>query len=164
MKKAVLFPSFLLICALFAPLAASAQVVVPQAIQQAASASVGSAPSVLPQPVVAAAPVLSADQIAAKIADAKKLLKANSPVSSFNTVTLATLDAQTSQIHLLTLQKESFLQRGAQLFGTTSLGHLARVEVERANGVNTAVTVTDSTTNRQLLPLVVQYPIEKNGQ
>jgi hypothetical protein len=38
-----------------------------------------------------------------------------------------------------------------------------RVRVLRANGVNTAVRVTDSATDRALLPLVVQFPIEKKG-
>src|SRR5439155_9525366 len=33
----------------------------------------------------------------------------------------------------------------------------------RPNGVNTAVTVIDTTTGSTLLPLVVAYPIERNG-
>ena len=38
-----------------------------------------------------------------------------------------------------------------------------RVHVVRANGVNTAVTVTDESTGRSLIPLLVQFPIVKGG-
>jgi hypothetical protein len=84
------------------------------------------------------------------------------PLSSNSFVTLAALDTTTSQIHLITLPKDLFLSRGAEATVTTHLGTTARLRVVRANGVNTAVTIFDSA-GRSLTPLVVQYPIERNG-
>ena len=45
---------------------------------------------------------------------------------------------------------------------TSSLGFPLSVRVVRANGVNTAVAIFDAQ-GRSLVPLVVQYPIEKGG-
>ena len=45
---------------------------------------------------------------------------------------------------------------------TSSLGVPLSVRVVRANGVNTAVAIFDAQ-GRSLVPLVVQYPIEKGG-
>ena len=78
------------------------------------------------------------------------------------TVTLAALDPETSQIHLLTLPKETFLTKGAELPLTTSLELNVRLRILRANGVNTAVTIFDSA-GRSLTPLIVEYPIERGG-
>src|SRR5207237_3799291 len=52
---------------------------------------------------------------------------------------------------------------GADLAATTQLGRSVRLHVIRANGVNTAVTVADTVTGHQFLPLVVQFPIVKGG-
>ena len=84
------------------------------------------------------------------------------PLSSLYFVTLSVMDTATSQMHLITLPKDVFLKKGAEATVTTSLGMTARLRVIRANGVNTAVTVFDSA-GRSLVPLVVQYPIERNG-
>ncbi|MBD0325487.1 MAG: hypothetical protein ICV68_03600, partial [Pyrinomonadaceae bacterium] len=46
----------------------------------------------------------------------------------------------------------------------TSEGTPARVTIVRANGVNTAVQVFDAANNRQLVPLVVQYPIVRDSE
>jgi hypothetical protein len=81
---------------------------------------------------------------------------------SLYTVTLAALDSETSQVHLLTLPKETFLTKGAELPLVTSLGRSVQLRILRANGVNTAVTIFDST-GRSLVPLIVEYPIERNG-
>ncbi|OLE52258.1 MAG: hypothetical protein AUG51_18965 [Acidobacteria bacterium 13_1_20CM_3_53_8] len=154
-----MFPSLALIFAL-APLAARAQGTNSLENSQVASVTAVAPPVINAQPVSA----LSTDELSARIADAKKLLKANAASTSLDSVTLAMLDAQTAQFQLLNLTKEVYLQRGAEAIAQTSLGHTARVSIERANGVNTAVTVYDTTLNRQLLPLVVQYPIERQGK
>ena len=44
----------------------------------------------------------------------------------------------------------------------SSLGTTLNVRVLRANGVNTAVAIFDSQ-GRALVPLVVEFPIEKRG-
>jgi hypothetical protein len=103
----------------------------------------------------------------ARILEAQRLLKSR-PVQTalttpgFYTVTLAALDPENSQIHLLTLPKETFLTRGALIPSVTSLGRSVQLSILRANGVNTAVTITDAT-GRSLTPLVVEFPIERNG-
>jgi hypothetical protein len=82
---------------------------------------------------------------------------------SIDFVTIAALDTVTSRIHYVTLPKVLFLQKGAEANITTSEGTLIKLGVIRANGVNTAVTIFD-TTGRSLAPLVVQYPIERGGR
>jgi hypothetical protein len=77
-------------------------------------------------------------------------------------VTLAVLDDKSSQIHLLSIPKETFLSKWSEMNLTTSLGTNVQLRIIRANGVNTAVTVFDSA-GRSLVPLVVEYPIERNG-
>src|SRR6185369_16462369 len=51
---------------------------------------------------------------------------------------------------------------GAEVSGISTMGLPVQVRIVRANGVNTAVTVFDAK-NRSLLPLVVEFPIERRG-
>jgi hypothetical protein len=110
---------------------------------------------------------LSAQKARARILEAQRLLKSR-PVQtsitapSLYSVTVAALDPETSKIHLLTLSKDTFLTRGAETSLTTSLGTPVQFRVLRANGVNTAVTIFDPT-GKSLTPLVVEFPIERNG-
>ncbi len=106
--------------------------------------------------------VLLPAEIAQKIAEAKQLLRARSAISA-TLVTLAALDTETSQINLFSLLKDSFLIVGSDLEATTQLGRSVRLRVINANGVNTSVSVKDATSGKQLVPLVVQYPIVKDG-
>ena len=103
-----------------------------------------------------------ANKVRARIAEAKRLL-AEQPVVGTDSVRLAAEDPQTFRIHSLTLTKDTFLTKGAEATVTTSLGSTVRLSVIRANGVNTAVQILDSATGRQLAPLVVQYPIVRDG-
>ena len=108
---------------------------------------------------------LSASYIATRIAEAKRVLNTRSDSSSVarDSVTLAVLDADTSQTSIFSLPKDEFLIKGADLVATTQSGRTVRVQVVRANGVNTAVTVSDAATGHSLVPLTVEYPIVKNG-
>jgi len=109
---------------------------------------------------------LSAAQIGQEIAEAKQLLRSQPSMTGSApraSVTLATLDPETSQINLLSVPKDSFLVKGARLPATTQLGRSVQVNVISVNGVNTAVTVTDTATGRSFFPLVVKYPIVKGG-
>jgi hypothetical protein len=167
MKLRVLFPSLLLLC-VFAHVPAQAQSTLPTLEHETTAASVASSSSDFTQPALALHPV-SLDETAGRIAEATGLLKTRSAGTPrtkeiFKFVTLAALDNETGAIHLLPLSKELFLTRNAEINALTSLGHLARVEILRANGVNTAVTILDTETGRQLVPLVVEYPIEKSGE
>jgi hypothetical protein len=81
---------------------------------------------------------------------------------SIEFVTLAALDRHTSKTHLVSFSKQTFLTKGAELTMTSSLGTPLTIRVVRANGVNTALTVFTNT-GESLVPLLVEYPIERNG-
>jgi len=106
---------------------------------------------------------LSSAQVTREIADATKLLKSHQTPMNIDVVTMAALDPETSEINVFSVSKDSFLVKGANLQATTQLGRSVRLNVISANGVNTAVTVTDIATGRTLVPLVVEYPIVKAG-
>jgi hypothetical protein len=110
---------------------------------------------------------LSLNRIRARVNEAQRLMKVRPlptamAVPSIEYVTLAALLPETSEIHLIRILKPTFLNKGATISSTSSLGLPVEVRVLRANGVNTAVTVFDQK-NRSLLPLVVEFPIERRG-
>ncbi len=110
---------------------------------------------------------LSPQVIQSRISEAERLLRSR-PVPTAMTlpaidlVTLAALDRTTSRIHLVTLFKETFLTKGAEVTMTSSFGTPINIRILRANGVNTAVAMFDPQ-GQSLVPLVVQYPIERGG-
>ncbi|HEY3104174.1 MAG TPA: hypothetical protein VGJ69_11310 [Pyrinomonadaceae bacterium] len=109
---------------------------------------------------------LSSSQLLEKIAEAKQIMKSQPALTnaeSGTAVTLAALDPETSQIHLLTVAKDTFLTSGANLLLRSQLGRMLRLLVVNPNGVNTAVTVADPSSGQRLLPLTVRYPIERDG-
>jgi hypothetical protein len=106
---------------------------------------------------------LSADQLRASLTQARQMLKSGADVSNGQTVTLAVFDPATSKIHLLNIDKDAFLTKDADLTVTSHEGRSLRVRVVRANGVNTAVTVKDSSNGAGLVPLMVAYPIVRGG-
>jgi hypothetical protein len=169
MKLRTLFPSLLLLC-VFASPAAQAQSTNFAAIQEAATET-ATASQVGPHPASLASEkginFLGSDAV--RIARATELLRvaaARTPRTkeSLKTVTLAVQDSATQAVGLLTLSKELFLTKGARELAQTSLGNAVEVAIMRANGVNTAVRVQDAATGRELIPLVVEYPIEKGGE
>jgi hypothetical protein len=158
MKIRVLFPLLLLLCAV-APVFA-----------QTVNHSATDEPLPLAQHANAAqtrAIALSVKALNSQLEEAQALLKehaASVAEASSEFVTLAALDKTDARIHLLSLQKELFLKRGTEIEAITSAGAPARVTIVRANGVNTAVQIFDTENNRQLVPLVVQYPILRDGE
>lgn len=107
------------------------------------------------------------NRIRARINEAERLMKVRTvPTSmsaqSLDYVTLAALLTETSQIHLIRLSKQTFLTKGSELSLTTSQGLPVTLRILRANGVNTAVTIFDDK-NRSLVPLVVEFPIERRS-
>ena len=109
---------------------------------------------------------LSPQMIRSRIAEAERLFKSRpKPVGllpSIQFVTLAILDRRSNRIHQLTLAKETFLTKGAEVTMSTSSGMIVSLKIIRANGVNTAVTAFDDT-GYSLTPLLVEFPIEKRG-
>ena len=118
------------------------------------------------------APTLAVNKARTRIDEAQRLFKTRlvptalgSPLNRSSLlafVTLAALDHESSQIHLITLPKQTFLTKDAEPMLTTSLGKVVRLRIVRPNYVNTAVIVADLE-GRQLTPLLVEYPIEKQG-
>jgi hypothetical protein len=127
-----------------------------------------SVPTVAPAPVVPLQPVhpLAVSKYRARVAEAQRLLKSRlsltSMTPSLSFVTIAALDQDSSKIHQLSVSKETFLKRGAEMVLSSSEGMNLRLQILRPNYVNTAIVVSDLT-GRQLTPLVVAYPIEKFG-
>lgn len=110
---------------------------------------------------------LSPHRLRSRINEAERLMKIR-PVQtallspSLDYVTIAALLPETSQIHLIRIAKQTFLTKGSEVSATTSLLLPVSVRIVRANGVNTAVTVFDEK-NRSLLPLAIEFPIERKG-
>ncbi|HEV2911881.1 MAG TPA: hypothetical protein VGX92_01075 [Pyrinomonadaceae bacterium] len=98
-------------------------------------------------------------QIHARIAEAKKMLARQGEPAS-DDVRIAAADPASPELHSLTLPKEVFLKKDAEVTVNIARDRTARVRVVRANGVNTAVTIFDDK-GRNLAPLVVQYPIRR---
>ena len=109
-----------------------------------------------PQPLTAA-------DLRMKLGEARELLKSNVNLTGGNKVVLAVLDRETSTIDLVSMPKESFLTRGLTFATTSQAGRAMNVTIVRANGVNTAVRVTDPAKGIELTPLTVAFPIVKGG-
>src|SRR5207237_8825657 len=108
----------------------------------------------------------SPNRLGSRISEAQRLMRARplptamTPSPEF--VTIAALLPETSQIHLIRVTKQRFLTKGSELSAVSTMGLPVQLRIVRANGVNTAVTIFDDK-NRSLLPLVVEFPIERRG-
>lgn len=106
--------------------------------------------------------------IQARISEAQRMLKTRPmatamSVPSIQIVTVAALDRETARTHFITLSKETFLKKGAELNTITSEGTNVNLKILRANGVNTALTIFTAD-GKSLAPLTIQYPIERGGR
>ncbi|HWS89400.1 MAG TPA: hypothetical protein VN282_20670 [Pyrinomonadaceae bacterium] len=149
------------------PVGAGQQVTTP------APTATPAAQTVAPQYVPPAVPLQPAhppslSKFRERVGEAQKLLKTRLTLTSAtpNTafVTLAASEEGSSKIHTLSLPKETFLKRGADVVLTTAQGLNVRLQIIRPNYVNTAVVISEAATGKQLTPLVVEYPIEKFGR
>ncbi|HEY6804461.1 MAG TPA: hypothetical protein VI306_12865 [Pyrinomonadaceae bacterium] len=107
--------------------------------------------------------------IQSRINEAQRMLKSKpmntalaTTTPSIDFVTIAAFDRQTARTHLVTVSKQTFLTKGAEMNMTTSLGTPVTIRVIRANGVNTALTIFN-TQGQSFVPLLIEYPIEHNG-
>ncbi|MCP9495827.1 MAG: hypothetical protein MSG64_15370 [Pyrinomonadaceae bacterium MAG19_C2-C3] len=124
-----------------------------------------------PLPFIALKPLkpIAPNKIDEHTQEAKRVLRGRVQLTSLAAtpnlyfVTLAALDPDSSQVHTLSIPKSSFLKRGMEIPLTTVQGMNVRVRVLRPNYVNTAIAIFDLS-GRQLMPLVVEYPIEKFGR
>jgi len=113
---------------------------------------------------------LSFSEIKGKIAEAKRELQSRpmtiaseDPRLQTNWVRIAFMDPQTSKIDFVSLGKDVYLHTGAVNQAFSTGGKSVTVRTIRANGVNTPIQVIDSA-GTALLPLMVQYPVEKGGR
>jgi hypothetical protein len=109
---------------------------------------------------------ISPNRLRMRISEAQRLMKSRplptAMTPSLEYVTLAALLPETSQIHLIRINKQTFLSKGSEVSTVSTAGLPVQVRIVRANGVNTAVTVFDDK-NRSLSPLLVEFPIERRG-
>jgi hypothetical protein len=103
----------------------------------------------------------AAERLRGRINEAKRELK-KLPADSLDDVTLAVADPS-GDVRTLRATKEEFLQKGGEFTAVSSTGEPLKVSVVRPNYVNTAVRVTDAK-GRELQPLVVRYPVEREGK
>lgn len=132
-----------------------------------APTSASTAPAELPKTSTVPVTHLTPSMIQARISEARRLLKTRPLATSLSTpsiefVTIAALDRENAKTHLITITKESFLTKGAEINTISSLGTNVSVKVLRANGVNTALTIF-TPAGQSLVPLTIEYPIERNG-
>jgi hypothetical protein len=112
---------------------------------------------------------LTPSVIQTRISEAKRMLRTRPVTTALTTtpsiefVTVAAFDRETSKTHFVSMSKETFLTKGAELNTVSSLGTIVNVKIVRANGVNTALTIV-TPEGKALAPLTVEYPIEKGGK
>jgi hypothetical protein len=148
-------------------------------IEMRAQESTAVRPRVVTAP---AAPVIEADSqkkitgpitnltpsvISSRISEAQRMFKTRPKptalVPSIEFVTVAALDRETARTHFITLSKQTFLTKGAELSTVTSEGAPVNLRIIRANGVNTALTIF-TPDGKSLTPLTIEYPIERGGK
>lgn len=111
---------------------------------------------------------LTPSLISGRITEARRMLKTKPmatamSVPSIQLVTVAALDRDTARTHFITLSKQTFLTKGAEVNTVTSEGTNVNLKILRANGVNTALTIFTAE-GKALAPLTVEYPIERGGK
>ncbi len=102
---------------------------------------------------------LSASRIQELLAQSRQSLTTASNTDVF----LSAYDTNTSRMQVVSLNKDSFLIKGGEYVLKSDGGENLRVRIVRPNGVNTSVTVTNTQTGKSMYPLMVRYPIERDG-
>jgi hypothetical protein len=120
----------------------------------------------------AASPIrnLSFSQMKSKIAEAKRQLQSRPLATALvegtvptDYVRVAFQDSKSNHIDYFVLSKEAFLSTESEKLISSENGRQLRVRTIRGNGVNTPIVVTDDSGTAQL-PLMVQYPVVRNGR
>jgi hypothetical protein len=113
---------------------------------------------------------LSFKLIKSKLEEAKRQMMARpaqtAMTDSFLTtdvIRIAFYDYTTAKVDYLVTTKSAFLQTDTDINTISSSGKLFNIRTVRANGVNTPIMIIDQL-NLAHLPLLVQYPVEKNGR
>jgi hypothetical protein len=155
-----------------APVAQDPQPQKPGPLSQPAEASPvnPSLPVIEAEPKKISGPIthLTPSLIQGRISEARRMLKTKPmatamSVPSIQFVTVAALDRDTARTHFITLSKQTFLTKGAEVNTITSEGTNVNLKILRANGVNTALTIFTSE-GKALAPLTIEYAIERGGK
>jgi len=112
--------------------------------------------------------VLTPSVVQGRISEARRMLKTRPvptamSVPTIDFVNIAALDRDTARTHFITISKESFLTKGNVVNAISSEGVSVTINIVRANGVNTALTIF-TPEGKSLAPLTIQYPIERGGK
>ncbi|HEY0461951.1 MAG TPA: hypothetical protein VGC97_22655 [Pyrinomonadaceae bacterium] len=113
---------------------------------------------------------MSFGQIKAKLEEAKREMITR-PITiadtdgtfTTNSVRIAFYDFDAKRLDYVMMPKDSFLTKDGEFFVTSAANKSLKVKIVRPNGVNTPVIISDYT-NKVHLPLMVQYPVERNGR
>ena len=113
---------------------------------------------------------MSFGQIKNKIAEAKRVMQSKplqtasqDPAVATSLVRIAFYDWKSQGIDFVVVNKDTFLSIATDTQTVSSNGKPITLHTIRANGVNTPITLTDDS-GQTKLPLLVQYPVEKNGK
>ena len=111
---------------------------------------------------------LTPSVISSRISEAQRMFKTRPKptamtIGQIDFVTIAALDRDAARTHFITVLKKTFLTKGAEIVTTTSEGTNVTVNIVRANGVNTAMTIV-TPDGKTLTPLTIEYPIERGGK
>lgn len=132
---------------------------------------VGDTPNPTPVPSTnLSTQVLSFGQIKARLEEAKRAMSAR-PITiadtdgtfTTNSVRIAFYDWDTKKLDYIVMPKESFLTKNGEFFVTSESRKSFKINIVRPNGVNTPVVISDFT-NKNHLPMMVQYPVERGGK
>src|SRR5688572_6648459 len=143
------------------------RIVTPGAVNPNLPAPPQAAAAETPKSVAAPLTYLTPSLIQTRISEARRMLKTRPVTTALSTpsiefVTIAALERESSKTHLITISKQMFLTKGAEINSMSSLGANVNIRILRANGVNTALTIS-TPEGQSLVPLTVEYPIEKKG-
>ena len=121
-------------------------------------------------PVTAPPPTLSFAQFRGRLEEAKREMGGRPMLTALadrptqtSYVQMAFLDSNTGQIDYAVILKDQYLRKGVEHRLTTKANRTVVLRVVRPNGVNTPLIVTDEM-GRSHLPLVAQYPVEREGR
>jgi hypothetical protein len=111
---------------------------------------------------------LTPSLISSRISEAQRMFKVHPKptamaIGQIDFVTIAALDRDTGRTHFITVLKKTFLTKGSEIVTTTSEGTNITINIVRANGVNTAMTIF-TPDGKSLTPLTIEYPIERGGK
>jgi hypothetical protein len=109
-------------------------------------------------------------EIKAKIEEAKREMIARPIATAMSDsivpmefVRIAFYDYDTKQLDYVVMLKDSFLAKNSDYATTTSKSKPITIRISRVNGVNTPITIFGQN-NKAHLPLVVQYPVVRDGK